>query len=77
MIFGFNSKFHLTIQCFLVFLALLIYFYAPTIGLFLLIGGLAITNRGLDLKNNNEKKAYVYIVIGFIIILFSLYETST
>ncbi|KGR84284.1 hypothetical protein CD32_11840 [Lysinibacillus odysseyi 34hs-1 = NBRC 100172] len=77
MIFGFNSKFHLTIQCFLVFLALFIYFYAPTIGLFLLIGGLAITNHGLDLKNINEKKAYVYIVIGFIVILFSLYEIST
>lgn len=77
MIFGFNSKFHLTIQCFLVFLALLIYLYSPTIGLFLLISGLAITNRGLDLKNNNEKKAYVYIIIGFIIILFSLYEIST
>ena len=77
MMFGFNSKFHLTIQYFLVFLALLIYFYSPTIGLFLLISGLAITNRGLDLKNNNEKKAYVYIIIGFIVILFSLYEIST
>ena len=77
MIFGFNSKFHLTIQCFLVFLALLIYFYSPAIGLFLLISGLAVTNRGLDLKNNNEKKAYVYIIIGFIVILFSLYEIST
>lgn len=77
MMFGFNSKFHLTIQYFLVFLALLIYFYSPNIGLFLLIMGLCITNRGLDLKNNNERKGYVYIIIGFIVILFSLYEIST
>lgn len=77
MMFGFNSKFHLTIQCFLLFLALLIYFYSPDIGLFLLIGGLIVTNRGLDLKNNNETKGYVYIIIGFIVVLFSLYEIST
>ena len=77
MMFGFNSKFHLTIQYFLVFLALLIYLYSPYIGLFLLISGLTITNRGLDFKNNNERKGYVYIIIGFIVILFSLYEIST
>ena len=77
MMFGFNSKFHLTIQCFLLFPLLLIYLYSPAIGLFLLVMGLGITNRGLDLKNNNEKKAYVYIIIGFIVILFSLYEIST
>ena len=77
MMFGFNSKFHLTIQYFLVFLALLIYLYSPAIGLVLLIIGLIITNRGLDLKNNNETKGYVYIIIGFIVILFSLYEIST
>ena len=70
MMFRFNSKFHLTIQYFLIFLALLIYLYSPAIGLFLLISG-------LDLKNNNETKGYVYIIIGFIVILFSLYEIST
>ena len=77
MMFGFNSKFHLIIQCFLLFLALLIYLYYPAIGLFLLIIGLTITNRGLDLKNNNGEKGYIYIIIGFIVILFSLYEIST
>ena len=77
LMFGFNSKFHLTIQYFLVFLALLNYLYSPDIGLFLLISGLIVTNSGLDLKNNNERKGYVYIIIGFIVILFSLYEIST